>query len=543
MQGNVKVKNTEWFQPGKLGIVVQGPIYQGNIIETANICLQWRNMFPNSEIILAISVTDIIVGTLVDGRLRDIGIVPKHQHDGHLWNAFSILEKVCDAITLGEPALPLPPIKRDSPASNNINFQIAAAKAGLALVKSEYVLRIRSDLIFLEPIFLYEYAAACKLPRGEASVFQERVMISWLYTLNPYSLERLPLHFSDWFHLGLTRDVVKIWDVMPITLSDAMYYSNHTYLAGTNGPERQFLTKRAVEQHLMYNMFKPHFPQLKLERHNDLRSRELSLDILIDNFIPSDIFRSKAVFNKYNHEFFDKNKRIQCITHETWRELCLSRDETHLATIQRVAEAEAQADLFLLTSLDMNAPLSPVLSPASNISQNSESESDSDSAIAASSGGSFPLRYGAAQLHMREGVRENGEIVARDKDGLVFFGPYISLPAGHYTARVQFSRLTGAGKLLCRVTANNGELLLAEKKELITSKIAAGFLKVDFSIESEAADNVEVTLSKEGISFMSIPVMEIDLRSNEKSSKDRLRSARKKGKLPHFLGWYGRQVR
>ncbi|WP_438381070.1 WavE lipopolysaccharide synthesis family protein [Asaia sp. BMEF1] len=491
-------------------------------------------MFPNSEIILAISVTDIIAGSLVDGILQDISLVPKHRHDGYLWNAFSILEKVCDAITLGEPALPLPPIKRDSPASNNINFQIAAAKAGLALVKSEYVLRIRSDLIFLEPIFLYEYAAGCTLPRGKASVFEERVMISWLYTLNPYSLERLPLHFSDWFHLGLTRDVIKIWNVMPITLSDAMYYNNHTYLAGTNGPERQFLTKRAVEQYLMYNMFKPHFPQLKLERHNDLRSRELSLDILIDNFIPSDIFRSKAAFNKYNHEFFDKNKRIQCITHETWRELCLSRDETHLSVIQRIAEIEGQADLSLLTSMDMNVPLSPEQSLTSDISQ------ESVPAIAASSDGSFPLRYGAAQLHMREGVRENGEIIARDEDGLVFFGPYISLPNGHYVARIQFSRLVGKGRLLCRVTANNGELLLAEKEQHIARKMAAGFLQVDFSIKTETADNVEVTLSKEGISFISIPVMEIGLRSNEKSSKDRTRSVRKKGKLSHFLGWQGR---
>ena len=214
----------DFDRPGALSIVVQGPLFQGNMVETANHVHHWRETFPHAEIILSLSVTDVVAGDVQGGVLVAPHLVRGHEHDGHLQVALRTITECCDVVALSAGALPLPPIKSDSPKLNNANLQIAAAQHGLALARGEFVLRIRSDLLFLDRGFLAQYERNQALPRGKAAVFGQRVLMSWLYTLNPFTIERMPLHFSDWFHFGRTEDVRQIWDVPPITLRDSMHY-------------------------------------------------------------------------------------------------------------------------------------------------------------------------------------------------------------------------------------------------------------------------------------------------------------------------------
>ncbi|GAA4482840.1 WavE lipopolysaccharide synthesis family protein [Gluconacetobacter asukensis] len=460
----------DWDNPESFSIVVQGALFRSNLAETANHCVHWRRLFPHTPIILAISVTDIVTGTLCEnGVLDDLALVETHQHDGELRNALFFLRQACTAITLAEPALALPLFKKDGKARNNINFQIAAARAGLALVNSTYVLRVRADLIFADRRFLAHYEADRALPRGHASVLDERVMISWLYTLNPYSLERLPLHYSDWFHLGLTSDVTRLWDVPPMPLADATYYRTHDYASGSNGAEKLFLVRLADEQYLLYPTFKAAFPDLHLDYHNDLRSRELCLDILIDNFIPCDLLRAGCIFEKYGHEFHNRNKRTQCITAETWRGLCHARGQDYRAITLNGAE---------------EAPATPVDEPAAQ--------------------GEYWERYDALHLSLRDATLQNGEIVAHTPNGSVLYGPYVTMPGGHYVAHVDCSLLTGPGVVTLRIAADSGQHLLAERTIDIPAETGRRILSIPFTVAFPAQQNIEIVLLIRKIATMKI---------------------------------------
>ena len=58
-------------RPGALSVVIQGPLFQGNMVETANNCRHWREVFPAAQIILSVSVTDVVAGELQGGVLTN----------------------------------------------------------------------------------------------------------------------------------------------------------------------------------------------------------------------------------------------------------------------------------------------------------------------------------------------------------------------------------------------------------------------------------------------------------------------------------------
>ncbi|GBR05147.1 hypothetical protein GLI01_05650 [Gluconacetobacter liquefaciens] len=483
--------NPDWDNPETFSIVVQGSLIRSNLIETANHCVHWRRLFPHTPIILAISVTDIVTGTpRENGVLDDLALVAAHQHNGKLRNALFFLRQACTAVTLADPALSLPLFKKDSKAGNNINFQIAAARAGLALVSSIYVLRVRADLIFADRSFLAHYEADRALPRGHASVLEERVMISWLYTLNPYALERLPLHYSDWFHLGLTRDVTRLWDIPPMPLADATYYRVHDYASGSSSAEKLFLVRLAVEQYLLYPTFKSAFPDLHLDYHNDLRSRDLCMDILIDNFIPCDLLRAGCVFEKYSHEFHNRNKRTQCITAETWRALCHARGENY-------------------RTITLNSVKEPLATPPNKQVVRDE----------------FWERYDALQLSLRDATLKDGEIVANGPNGTLIYGPYVTLPGGHYIAHVDCALITGPGAVTLRITASSGQNLLAERTIEIPAGTGSRTLSIPFAVSSPEQNNIEIVLSIQRIETLRINY--VDFRNDH--------FPRQEATLPSFL--------
>jgi len=447
--------------PGMLSIVVQGALFQGNLIETANHCRHWRQLFPNAEIILALSLTDVVQGEAQDGVFTSLRLVPVHRHDGHLQAALGIIRGSCDKVTLAGHALPLPPIKSDTPKLNNANLQIAAAQRGLGLATGRYVLRMRADMVFMDRGFLDQYAAAGALPRGDAAAFDQRVLISWLYTLNPYTLERMPLHFSDWFHFGLLDDVRRIWQVPPITLADSVHYRTHPHAPGSNLRERLFNTRLAVEQHIIFNCLKADFPGLVLDHHNDRTSVALAMDLLVDNFTICDLAAARCVFDKYSGEFTSPAKRYHCLTREDWLAMAQARDADYRVTLShKILEAGDEA--------------------------------------AAQAGQGFPRTYEASRLAARNGRLLNGEIVADAADGVLFFGPYVALPAGRYVAAVNATTLEGSGTMSLRVTLNAGNRLLAERTLAITAGPAPR-LEIPFDVPAPRGVKMELVCGIKGL--------------------------------------------
>lgn len=313
---------TDIDRPGALTIVVQGSLFAGNLVETANHCVHWRELFPQAEIILAVAISDILepAGDERAAEVVEPRLVPGLRHDGLLRTALARLKAACDKVVLSAGALPLPPLKVDSKA-NNINLQIAAAKAGLEQAGGTYTLRIRSDLVFLSREFLDVYRQHHARPRNARTAFRQRVMISPLFTLNPFTMERLPFHYSDWFHFGLTEDVRSIWQIGEMSLRDAMHHAAFPHGADSNAFERKFLLRFGIEQHINVPHLQRVFPELRLDRFNDPAAASASMRILLSDYLVSDLKQIRAVFNKYARALSDPNMELLCITHQQWSEL------------------------------------------------------------------------------------------------------------------------------------------------------------------------------------------------------------------------------
>lgn len=331
------------ISPEGLTILLQGGVSKRSFVQTANACLHWRDLFPACELILSISVTDAITGRLGEDRTwHDLALVPALQHDGQLQAALNAITGACDKVVLSEGGLPLPKFKKDS-RENNINLQIAAAKAGLRHVTRPYVLRTRSDFFFLDETFLAHYSQHARAPRRGAARLAQRVMISEIFTLNPYTVERMPLHFSDWFHFGLTSDVRRLWDVPPMSLRDDQYYRVRPHAPGSNGDEKLFNSRLADEQHILLAALGRDYPDFKLDFHNDRSSVKLSMEILLDNFLVCDLKTCRALNDKYMQDVLDPKKDVQCIKAHHWQHLVRNRDADHETYFTRhIREAERQ---------------------------------------------------------------------------------------------------------------------------------------------------------------------------------------------------------
>ena len=450
-----------WLEGCEFSIVVQGAIFASNCIETAINCRHWRDLFPGAEIVLSVSSSDMLDLELAPQVAGQLAIDRKHKNNSTLNSAVRVIEDCCDRIVFADHALPLPPIKSDSPKLNNANLQIAAAKAGLGAATGRYVLRVRSDFVFQDSSFLEKYLACQSTPRGDFTAFSERLLIANIYTVNPLAIERLPFHYSDWFHLGPMADVRDYWNVPLITLKDAVFYTVNPHMQDSYRSERFFNIRVAVEQHLAFSCFQRHFPKLKLDFHNDLRCVEESLAILRDNFIVCDLAATKALMRKYETEMHDYKTSYACINETDWWRLA---NNPTLSTVELLSEKAAEA--------------------ASPLHYDNERD--------------FPRYYPARRLQTKIGRIINGDLVAFEEHGVISFGPFCRIPKGSYIARVRVASLVGPGKVELVVTAREGAERFASRTFVIWEGRRPQ-LEVHFDVTESWADKVECVCDLRGI--------------------------------------------
>ncbi|MBB3957634.1 WavE lipopolysaccharide synthesis family protein [Novosphingobium sediminicola] len=440
-----------------LSIVLQGGVSAANIVQTANYCRHWRDLFPQAEIILSISSLDIIDGTRADGNPAGLVLNAPATESGLARTALGVIKTICDKVVQADGGLPLPPIKTDSPGLNNVNLQIVAAQAGLAVASGTHVLRTRSDLIFTNKNFIDQWAEGNLLPNGEARVLQQRVLISYLYTLNPYTYERMPFHYSDWFHFGLIEDVRALWNVPLATFADATHYKTHDCADYSNHQERRMITRLAVEQHISYHALLNFFPHLILNFHNDLRDVDLSVDILFDNFVICDLVKASCIFDKYVKDFENPIKKIHCIPEEDWKTLApLAAEQRHSVLRERARIAINPAD----------AP--------------------------------FPRHYNASALSTEIGEHAHGALMAMGRAGLLVHGPYDTLPRGQFTAVINLHRFDGKGLLELRATLDSGQIILA-RRWVALCDTSCQKITIDFDIRDDVGKLFEIVIEAPGV--------------------------------------------
>lgn len=138
---------------------------------------------------------------------------------------------------------------------NNLNRQILTSKVGLSHAKTKYSVKVRSDFKFTSNNLkiVYQFLQNLNLNRNpQWNMFKERIL-----TFPVANVDRLEMsfHFGDLLQIGLTEDLLDLWNIQFITKEEAQY----CVINKIDYPKRQRAYRYACEQEIWLR---------NLEKHN-----------------------------------------------------------------------------------------------------------------------------------------------------------------------------------------------------------------------------------------------------------------------------------
>lgn len=112
---------------------------------------------------------------------------------------------------------------------NNINRQIVSTLSGLQLVKTPYVMKLRTDFRLTGADFLKYFETQPKF-NPNYRVFEHKVLACCYTTRNPRD-KRFPYayHPADIAFFGLTEDIRKLFDIPLMTKEEAYWNAKYNY--------------------------------------------------------------------------------------------------------------------------------------------------------------------------------------------------------------------------------------------------------------------------------------------------------------------------
>lgn len=112
---------------------------------------------------------------------------------------------------------------------NTANIQQISGHAGLSRVKTKWAVKTRTDFILTGDGFFQFYShwdSVLNVRLPEYSIFKRRVLVPWLFTKNPEKTS-VAYQMSDFFQLGLTEDLLLLWDGHQETKETLNYFADH----------------------------------------------------------------------------------------------------------------------------------------------------------------------------------------------------------------------------------------------------------------------------------------------------------------------------
>lgn len=106
---------------------------------------------------------------------------------------------------------------------HNVNRVIVASQAGLKVVNTKWVFRIRSDISFTKNILYSKYIAKEILTKNS----KPRIIVSSTTSIDSSRGYPMPYHICDWFHFGLTEMVRESFDISLMPTEYENWYINH----------------------------------------------------------------------------------------------------------------------------------------------------------------------------------------------------------------------------------------------------------------------------------------------------------------------------
>ncbi|MBN1049908.1 WavE lipopolysaccharide synthesis family protein [Clostridium botulinum] len=173
--------------------------------------------------------------------------------------------------------------------TNNTLRQLVSTQNGLKRATRKYSIKVRSDLIFKSCKFI-KYFNEFPKRNSEYTFFEHRVVISSFFAKKfLYSdgrIQPVPFHISDWFSFGLTKDIIKLYDIdLPVEPDFSWYLYENEY----KGQKINLLNashQYAPEQYIAYTAFKKQF-DIKFKHYMDYNEENIiySDKLMANNFI------------------------------------------------------------------------------------------------------------------------------------------------------------------------------------------------------------------------------------------------------------------
>ena len=270
------------FETSEISVVMQGAVYP--ITPYAIACI--RRLLPGSQIILS-----TWEGSDLSKIGNDINIILNHD-----------------------------PHKKGVKYPNNSNRMILSTLTGLKAVQTKYALKIRTDFYLQNLNFLKLFEENPNTNCGMRFLERRVVCYGWAAQKGRY------FYMGDFYHFGLTRVVLDIWDVPLMSDEELFWFKN-------NSPHNSYYLRSTTnryhpEQYLWVNFLRKKGVDLDFTDYTDSREKhkKISEDSFADNLIFASfpefaVFTPKSNLLKYN---LGSGSR-EC-DFSGWAQICKERD-------------------------------------------------------------------------------------------------------------------------------------------------------------------------------------------------------------------------
>lgn len=116
----------------------------------------------------------------------------------------------------------------------------------------------------------------------------------------------------------------------------------------------------------------------------------------------------------------------------------------------------------------------------------------------------FPRVYDSSHFSIANGIFTDTGIISTGNDGMVFYGPYFSLPRGQYSAVLHFNKLPSTGMCNVSVTCRSGKVKIADGT-FDLSDVSGKSITMIFNIFDEIEHDIEIVLTTS-----QVPLLEFD---------------------------------
>lgn len=185
-----------------------------------------------------------------------------------------------------------------------VNFlrQKISTLNGLKKVNTKYSIKIRSDMAFYgDKLICYYLNNIKKLKKSK--FFESRVLILENGTINPRGIYKMPFHYGDWFYLGTTKDLKKIFSFKFKKKDEIL---NGFYFKKKKFPNhiinKKYYMRYRSETLLSYFFLKNNLNvNLDHSFHNSKKNIIDSENFLVQNYVLSDMQNIKLLNLKHKN--------------------------------------------------------------------------------------------------------------------------------------------------------------------------------------------------------------------------------------------------